>query len=654
MAKRAVSVFVNQNINKANKSLFWGCGLFTLPGFMKLTASVFLLSLTTFVALRADDAPVELPRVTVSSPRVANQEPVGGFAMPVSALRFEPLVDVQARNLGEAQADVTIRGGIFENTGFRIGGVSLYDPQTGHYFAEIPVASAMLAEPVVLTGVDNALGGFNANVGTVAYAWRPIATRGEFSLGRGDHDYERQSFYQGYVSPVKIAGRSLAADTEFSHSMGDGTIAFGDHRFSRFNGRVQLAGASGQTDLFVGYQTKFFGWPNLYTPFGVHETENLQTSLVALNHRENFGAEDFVEVGAFYRRNKDDYEYSRETPGLYNPYQHTTWARAVSVSGRNDLGFLSLNYSAEVLSDNLESTSLIYGPHGIYTGYNTRTYYKAGLLPEKSWTVGAQSRLVVKAGVTFDDTNRDGSAVSPAAEVSLNNNLSNGGVRRYYFSYAKTTQVPTYTALKSNPNAGLFRGNPFLGRESANNLELGWSQASGAWSFRSAVFYRHDGALVDWTYNSSIKNAARSANAVDIDTFGFEGVVTYTNSRLKIVLGYTFLNKQADYRGATVDASFYALNFAKDRLTAAITVRLGGGFELRMDNVARVQENNNQRAIGGDEALITSFGLYYLPPSVQGLEVSLSAGNLWKSNYQEVPAVPAAGRQLSAGVTYRW
>ena len=85
--------------------------------------------------------------------------------MPVTALRYEPLVDVQARNFAEDQADVAIRGGIFENTGFRIGGVSLYDPQTGHYFAEIPVAPAMLSAPQVLTGVDNALDGFQCGCG---------------------------------------------------------------------------------------------------------------------------------------------------------------------------------------------------------------------------------------------------------------------------------------------------------------------------------------------------------------------------------------------------------------------------------------------------------------------------------------------------------
>ncbi|MFT3782481.1 MAG: TonB-dependent receptor [Nibricoccus sp.] len=614
---------------------------------MKLFASVVLAGLTLTVALpAAEEDAILLPKQVTVSSRVANQDPIGTFSMPVSALRFEPLVDIQARNLGEAQADVTIRGGIFENTGFRIGGVSLYDPQTGHYFAEIPVASAMLAEPQVLTGADNALEGFNANVGTVAYGWRPISTRGEVGVSRGNWDFERASFYQGYVSPVKLAGRSVAADTEYSHSSGDGPVPFGDHRFSRGNARLQLAGNGAQTDLFAGYQEKFFGWPNLYTPFGVHETENLQTVLFAVNHRQDFGGGDYLELGAFYRRNKDDYEYSRETPGLFNPYQHTTWARAISASGRSDVGVATLNYSAEVLSDDLASTSLTFGP------FKSRTYYKVGLVPETSWSSVGSARWVAKAGVTFDDTNRDSSAWSPVAELSWNR----GGAlppMRLYLSYAKNSQVATYTALKSSPSSGLFRGNQNLGREHAENLELGWASTFGRWSFHTAAFARRDRALVDWTFTYA-RTAARSANAVDIDTVGFESVATFTAKRLKLVFGYTFLDKSADYRGALVDASFYALNFAKHRLTAAVVAQLGGGFELRIDNVARVQEDNRLRVIGGDEALNTSAGIFYLPSQLRGLEISVSAANVWDSNFQEVPAVPASRRQLSAGVTYHW
>jgi hypothetical protein len=120
------------------------------------------------------------------------------------------------------------------------------------------------------------------------------------------------------------------------------------------------------------------------------------------------------------------------------------------------------------------------------------------------------------------------------------------------------------------------------------------------------------------------------------------------------VLGYTYLDKSADYGSATVDASFYALNFARHRLTAAIVLRLGGGFELRMDNEFRVQEKNLLRVTGGDQALLSSAGLYYLPPKLRGLELSLLVGNLWDSNFQDVPSVPAARRQVSIGAAYRW
>ena len=124
----------------------------------------FFCFITAFAvtAAHAQSADRVLPELTVYSPRVANQSPVATFAMPVSALRFEPRVDLQTRNFAEGQADVTIRGGIFENTGFSVGAVSLFDPQTGHYFAEVPISPAMLRAPEIITGADLSLRSTNA------------------------------------------------------------------------------------------------------------------------------------------------------------------------------------------------------------------------------------------------------------------------------------------------------------------------------------------------------------------------------------------------------------------------------------------------------------------------------------------------------------
>src|SRR4051812_11804072 len=142
-------------------------------------------------------SPVNLPEFVVNSPRVANQSAVATFVMPVTVLRFEPRVDIQARNLAEGQADVTLRGGIFENTGFQVGASTLVDPQTGHYFAEIPIAPAMLRPPHIITGAGLALGASNSTVGTIAYDWRPIRTQGGASLAVGEHGMNREEIYQG-------------------------------------------------------------------------------------------------------------------------------------------------------------------------------------------------------------------------------------------------------------------------------------------------------------------------------------------------------------------------------------------------------------------------------------------------------------------------
>lgn len=588
-----------------------------------------------------------LPEVSVSAARVANDDPAGTFAMPVTALRFEPLVDVQARNLAEGQADVAIRGGVFEQTGFRVGALALYDPQTGHYFAEIPVAPGMLTAPTIETGFANALRGWNAGAGTVVYGWRPIQTQGVVSAGWGEFNTRKADVYQGARSSQAVAGRALAGDLAFGYSESDGAIAWGDHEFQRIAGRVQLAGQQGQTDLFAGYQHKRFGWPNLYTPFNSLESENLQTVLLAANHRENLGQGDFLEAGIYYRRNKDDYAFNRLAPlAAVHPFQHTTWTYGAGVESRRTLGEVAWTFAGTAVSDELKSTSLTAGR------FHERKSIKLALAPEHTWKRVEGGQVTARVGLSYDDTNRDGSAVSPLGEIRWTREGESAGVQHLYLSFARATQTATYTALNSASGAGLFRGNANLGRAASENLEAGVRSRWDAWSLTAAVFNRWDDRLVDWTYRTGV--TARTANPVDLTTAGVEGVLRYSSARWEVVAGYTYLHKDADYGLAAVDASFYALNFPEHRLTLAAIGRLGAGWEVRIDNELRRQQANALRVRGGDEAWLTAAALSYTPPAVRGLTLSLQVDNLWDDDFQEVPAVPATPRQVSGCVRYAW
>jgi vitamin B12 transporter len=596
------------------------------------------------VGLRAQSA-VTLPLLTVAANRIANESPAGTFAMPVSALRFEPSVDLQTRNLAEGQADVTMRGGIFENTAFQVGAVTVSDPQTGHYLAELPIAPAMLSAPEIRTGADLALGASNATVGAVDFGWRPIRTGGALGFGWGEHGFKKTELYQGFLAPVNPVLGKFGVDVAVAHSEATGAVPFGEHRFDRLNLRLQHVRGAAQTDLFGGYQSKYFGWPNLYTPFNSNETENLQTMLLAVNHRWVPARGEFFEAGAYLRRNKDDYAYNRFAPlGPVHPFQHTTWVRGLAAGGRLARGEVALGFRAEVLADQLKSTSLTFGR------YHSRTLGKVALVPERTWTAGDGTHTRLQAGWSAEDTNRDGGALSPV--LRIDQEMIGGALRRVYLSMVDTSQVPTYTALNSNAAAGLFRGNATLGRSRSRSWEWGGDAALGDWEVRGALFWRRDRALVDWTFRRGV--TARTANAVDIEVMGLEWVARRSWLAGELILGYTALGKDADYRGAVVDASFYALNYARHRLTAAGVWRFAGGWVVKVDNEVRSQAANLLRTVGGDRDLQTALGLSYRPPAWSGVELSLVVDNAWNRSYQELPAVPAARRQLSLGAHYGW
>lgn len=589
---------------------------------------------------------VQLEALTVFSNRVALQEPTGTFAAPVSALRFEPRVDVQSRGFAEGQADVSIRGGTFENTGFTIGALPIYDPQTGHYSAELPVSPFMLSAPEVRVGAEQAATGFNATAGGLAYGWRPIRTGGAVSGGFGADELVRGELYTGFVASKKVAGFSVGGDVSGAASAGDGTVTGADHDFGRFNARVQLANTVSQTDFFAGYQAKNFAWPNLYaarnqaTPRR-DERERLQTKLFLVNNRTELGGDgDYVQAGAYYRGNRDHYAI----PVFGYNAHHETTVRGAGVEGRNLLfGATALLYNAGVVADELESTKLTFGP------FSNRTQAYGTLLGEQVVTLSERSDLVLTGGARLEGSNRDASETSPLASIAWRR--AEGLLRRIYVSYAESTQLPTYQALNAAPG-GLFGGNPALARAKAANQEIGLEIGDAVWSAQAAVFYRSEDNLLDYVYNPSNPLSARKATSVDLNTWGAELLGRRTGEFIDLFAGYTYLSKDDNYTGDKV-ASFYALNYAEHRLTAGVVARLGAGFELRMDNEYRHQANNSLRRYGRDN-IDSALGLFYRVSSLKGLTLSAQVDNLWDTAYEEVALVPAARHSWSMGAGYVW
>ena len=609
--------------------------------------SALLCSVTPFSYAQAtSNTETAIEQITVEASATANKLPVGTFDSPVSNLEYDPRVDLQSRNMAEAQADVTIRGGIFENTGFRVGSATLLDPQTGHYVAELPIAPQMLTGPYVLTGADNALKGMNSSVGSISFGFKPIKTGGNVSVGTGTNNFNLQSIYAGISTEIDDAKNwQLGFEGEYSHSQSDGSIENGDHDFNRASARIQLIGANSQTDLLYGSQEKFFGWPNMYTPFGVNETEELETRLLMLNHQQNYADNSHFEVSAYYRKHNDHYVFSRENPSAFEAF-HETKVKSIAVSGSHAQNTaFAVNYSAQYIEDELESTTL-------ENNFTSRTYYKLSVLPEYKIDLKQNQLLTLRLGAAFDDTNRDDSELSLIGDISLNTQNSDGSEQTVYLSYAQASQVAGYTAIGGSDQGGLFRSNYNLERETTKNLELGYLIQEQTWQLNSAVFYREDNNLTDWTFSFD-SSSARFANPVDIDATGVEFFATKYFDTTELIASYTYLNKSENYGDADIDASFYALNFPDHRVTLGAIWTPNDLIEMRIDNEWRKQHENALRS-SKDTALFTQVSLKITPTVINNLFITLAADNVWDESFEEIPGTPGRGEQYTLSATYSW
>jgi outer membrane receptor for ferrienterochelin and colicin len=230
--------------------------------------------------------------------------------------------------------------------------------------------------------------------------------------------------------------------------------------------------------------------------------------------------------------------------------------------------------------------------------------------------------------------------------------LKNGWTRSLNFNLSEASQVPGYTAIGSNPSGGLFRGNPDLGREYSQNIELSIEVADRDWSVGGTLFHRADQDLVDWVFNSGATPfASRFARNVDISTTGVEWYGAMRKDRWEARVSYAFLSKDEDYGSPDVDGSFYALNFPEHRATLGLIWRVVDALTLRLDQEWREQKANPLRD-GRNSGWFGQVGLTWIPREEWPVDITARVVNLWDIEFEEVPGVPGARRTGSVMVRY--
>lgn len=229
-----------------------------------------------------------------------------------SALRLSPSIDVRERGGKGVQADISIRGGSFDQTMVLLNGINFTDARTGHQTHSLPVDMEWVAGVELIDAVP----GVGAYAGAVNIRTAPLAERYlRLEATGGAHGYA-----YGNLSGA-VSGRGLTLFGAASYRRSDGYTH--NTGFDNANAFVRLnydSPRAGFFDFQAGWQRRAFGSNGFYSLQYPDQFEQTQTALGSLRWVRGWGPVR-LNAAVSYRWNSDRYELIRGEPGRV-PYNY--------------------------------------------------------------------------------------------------------------------------------------------------------------------------------------------------------------------------------------------------------------------------------------------------------------------------------------------
>jgi iron complex outermembrane receptor protein len=541
-------------------------------------------------------------------------------------LRAEPGVVLNSQ--GGSQNDLSVRGSSFSGAGLALGGLTLRNPQTEHFHAELPLPATMLSRPSVFTGLANQGGHL---VGTVGFDLLPIIGNKQFEFGFGSDSRDWQSLLVQHMLSDTL-GLGVFAGRESANG-----VDHPDNDYDReyFGGHLQHKKNDTQVDLIIAHQKKEFGARGYY---GVSDTlpaeEKTDDTLVFLSVARGRLNADYLRGGLSWREFNDDYTL----PTISYRNQHRSRISSAFVDGRTiEINGWALGWRGDVEEERIASS----GTEGL--GFHHRTRGGISLLPQ--WR---GDRLTITAGARGEFFTKESAEFLPqlGADYALSDNLS------AFASYSESVRLPSYTELYYSSPASA--GDPTLQPQTAAQAELGMKGIPSEFlNWKASVFHRRTLNTIDWTRQTA---AARwtAGDLGTLETVGLEARLGwYPAQNIDVQFAYSWLYKNKDANDFGAYASRYALDYPEHLAQASLLWRPVDAIELGTVQTLRLQTENHARS-GSDFGADSSFVVRYTPQQLDYATLALLINNVWDSDFQTFPGQRPPQRYAGISLTLNW
>ena len=548
-----------------------------------------------------------------------------------------PGLDIRTRGASGAQADVSMRGGTFDQVMILLNGVCVSDAQTGHYAMNIPIPLSAIERIEVLEGATASLAGGNAFCGAIN-----IVTR------RAEKDTYHASVQLGmnYFAKAELTGGwrrdewRVLASADYAHNGGYHAPNPTDKeaaalKNSDFNGaNIYLNATWRGLEMQVGAQYKDAGAGMFYGFGSQDQFDATRTAFGSVRYAHNWGRWSLDALAA-YRANHDRYEWHRGTVSNRHLTQNATAAlRAhyASSIGKTTVGI-------EARNEHIHSTN--FGDHNRLNVhyFAQQTFHVKGLSTSLTaggiyntsfahhWTVGAD------LGYAFD------------CGVSL------------YANANRSLRMPTFTDLYYD--AGNQLGNPNLMPEKAWTASFGAAYKhvfdhAGTLALNAELYHRWGRDIIDWIYVAEdTKRPYHAQNQQRVNTLGVECGVQYKlNKWLRNVqITYAFTNLDINLQETNSRYLDYLRHKIVLQIEHGIYAGLGASWTLSYRD--RVGQFNHADGTVSDfrPVLLLDGKIYY---DLTHWRFAVSCTNMTNRHYYDYGGVLQPGAWAKLSVEYHF
>lgn len=612
--------------------------------------------------LQAQEDTLQLSAVTVTAALIKNE--IKNTARNISVIDQKTLstapvktldgilqyalnVDVRSRTSFGVQADISIRGGHYDQTLILVDGVKVNDPQTGHHALNLPIPFSSIEKIEVLQGGASRVFGPSAFSGVInIITKKPLRSSGEIAVGGGSFG----TYHLGGTAAYVNKGLTLSAGGDYGKS--DGYQPATQYQKHTLHLQAEQAYKKGTILLQYGKMSNAFGASNFYHPKFYNQYEEVSSQLWNGAWKQQYGKHLQSTFMANYRQHLDMYDFDnyRNTDKITSLNVHRSRVLDLEWKFRYKTGTaFGIEYRREAVRSNrlgettAETEPVKNWPTLAYTRGSSRDNYSLFAEQQFRW-----DRWHLNAGTLANIHTEFGFSLFPGLDLAYALNED----ARLYYSVNRSLRFPTFTELFLNNNT--VTGDPLLKPEKAWTQEIGYKFQRNAFLSTVSFFYTDTRDALDKVKRPGIA-VPLMENMDKLKRYGLEvggswNLKAYGLRQLN--LNYALI--QADRKEEGFQ-SFYTLNYLKHKLSAGALFEPLPAWTLSFWYTLKDRAGQYSWDDASPAQDYETFGLLDFRTAYTWKKTSLrlDINNLLDKKYFEYGFVQQPPRAISASLVYR-